>query len=359
MSQKIKFYPLGNAETCLLELGNGEKLLFDYADVYSGKSDDARYDIKSELSDIKSFKVVMFSHPHDDHTKGASEFFFLDHHQKYQSSERAKIEELWVSAAFILDTELEPGSDAKILRQEARHRLKNGYGIKVFAATDGLKEWLDDQGVDFESVKHLIVHAGETVNTEELGEEIQVFVHAPFSDDCDDVQDKNDPSIVMQIRLFNGNRETNIIMTGDVTYKVLDRIVDISKEHGNEEYLSWDIYDIPHHCSYSALNGEKEKGERIIEPTENIKWLLGQHSAGAKMIASCDKITETTSPPHIIAKRAYEKYGCGKVLATMENKKLNDVSPSPIEIKIDELGVTKTEMNEQFHYFKKSAPRAG
>lgn len=31
MSQTLTFYPLGNAETCLLELGNGAKLLFDYA----------------------------------------------------------------------------------------------------------------------------------------------------------------------------------------------------------------------------------------------------------------------------------------------------------------------------------------
>lgn len=31
MSQTITFYPIGNAETCLLKLGNGKKILFDYA----------------------------------------------------------------------------------------------------------------------------------------------------------------------------------------------------------------------------------------------------------------------------------------------------------------------------------------
>ena len=76
MAQKLTFYPLGNAETCLLELQSGAKLLFDYATMNDGSETDERYDIKKELSSIKEFDVVMFSHAHDDHTKGSSEFFY-------------------------------------------------------------------------------------------------------------------------------------------------------------------------------------------------------------------------------------------------------------------------------------------
>ena len=94
----------------------------------------------------------MFSHAHEDHTKGASDFFYLDHAQKYQSNSRAKIKELWVSAAFLLDTDLDNGSDAKIIRAEARHRLKNKYGIKVFAAPDSLSNWLKDQDIALDDV---------------------------------------------------------------------------------------------------------------------------------------------------------------------------------------------------------------
>ena len=50
-------------------------------------------------------------------------------------------------------------------------------------------------------------------------------------------------------------------MTGDTPYQVLDKIVDISRENENVEYLDWDIYDIPHHCSYTGLN---EKGEKDV-----------------------------------------------------------------------------------------------
>lgn len=207
MAQYFTIYPLGNAETCLLELNNGSKLLFDYAAMNDGSSSDARFNIEDELSSIKEFDVVMFSHAHEDHTKGASDFFYLDHAQKYQSDTRVKIKELWVSAAFLLDTDLENHSDAKIIRAEARYRLRNKYGIRIFAAPNSLTDWLASQGIAYDDVSDLIVHAGNIMELPDpLRDEMQVFVHAPFSDDSEDVQNKNDPSIVLQVRLFNDNQ---------------------------------------------------------------------------------------------------------------------------------------------------------
>ena len=43
MSQRITFYPIGNAETCLLELNDGSHILFDYAEMNDGSADDKRY----------------------------------------------------------------------------------------------------------------------------------------------------------------------------------------------------------------------------------------------------------------------------------------------------------------------------
>ncbi len=358
MSQTITFYPLGNAETCLLELNDGAKILFDFAHMRTDATDDLRYDIKEALSSIKEFEVVMFSHAHEDHVKGASEFFYLEHAKKYQSDKRAQIKELWVSAAFLLDTDLENQSDAKIIRNEARHRLKNANGIKIFADPDTLKDWLEDQEIDYYDVKHLIIHAGETISISGYEDEIEIFVHAPFSDDSEEVQDKNDPSIVMQVRLFNDEAETNILITGDTPYTVLDKIVDISIEQENEDRLTWDIYDIPHHCSHTGLNKKEDKDTRSITPTENVQWLLEQAQDNAYMVASCEKITEDTSPPHIIAKRAYKQYTASDVsfMATMEHKRLKDSNPSPIVFSIDDNGITLNEIvdSENFAVEKSS-----
>lgn len=362
MAQSLTFYPLGNAETCLLELGNGKKLLFDYAAMNDGSTTDERYDIAKELSIFKEFDVVMFSHAHEDHTKKASEFFYLDHAKKYQSDSRAKIKELWVSSAFLLDTDLENQSDAKIIRDEARYRLKNGYGIKVFASPDSLMDWLEDQEIEYDDVANLIVHAGQLLDLpDSLGDEIQVFVHAPFSDDSEEVQDKNDPSIILQIRLFNDDHETNLLITGDTPYRILDKIVDISKANNNESYLAWDIYDIPHHCSYTGLNEKSEKDVRILTPTDNVQWLLKQSGKSAYTVASCDKVTEETSPPHMCAKRAYEKYTGSdvKFIATMEHISTGGGKPTPIKFEIDSMGLTLKRNNSRENYLKQSAPRAG
>lgn len=362
MAQKFTIYPLGNAETCLLELNSGGKLLFDYAAMNDGSEMDDRFDIKKELSSIKEFDVVMFSHAHEDHTKGASDFFYLDHAAKYQSDNRAKIKELWVSAAFLLDTELDNGSDAKIIRAEARHRLKKKYGIKIFADPDSLRNWLSEQNIAFSDVADLIVHAGNNVElSDTLCDEIKVFVHAPFSDDSEKVQDRNNPSIVLQVRVINKHRETNLLITGDAPYQVLDKIVEISRANKNESYLSWDIYDIPHHCSYTGLNERGEDNAKIITPTEKIQWLLQQSGNSAYMVASCEKVTEETSPPHMCAKRAYEKYSADDVnfLATMEHIPDNGRKPTPIRFEIDSMGLTLKEEHAKQSYFSKSAPRAG
>lgn len=358
MAHKLTFFPIGNAETSLLELDNGKCLLFDFADVYEGAEDDERYDIKKDLSEIQEFQVVMFSHAHEDHTKGASKFFYLDYAKEYQSDSRAKIEELWISAAFLLDTNLENGSDAKIIRQEARHRFKSGYGVRIFGEPEELKKWIDKEEIKYDDVKHLIVHAGDTLSISGAEDEIEIFVHAPFSDDSEEVQDKNDPSIVMQVRLYYGDNEANILITGDTPYAVLDKIVDITKENKNEDKLVWDIYDIPHHCSHTGLNEKDEKDTRIITPTENVQWLLEQAQENGYMVASCKEITEDTSPPHMIAKHAYKKYTASDVsfLVTMEHKRKKDSKPSPIVFTVDDNGITLNEFaNEDSTVVEKSS----
>jgi len=115
MSQKITFYPLGNAESVLLELSNNKNVLFDFADTHSNDVNDKRIDLTKELSGKKSFDVVVFSHAHDDHVKGSKDFFEFDHALKYQGNNRVKIKELWISSAFILDSDLD-SEDARVIR---------------------------------------------------------------------------------------------------------------------------------------------------------------------------------------------------------------------------------------------------
>ena len=49
---KLTFYPLGNADCCLIDLDNGQKLLFDYANMRDSNDDyDLRIDLPVALRD--------------------------------------------------------------------------------------------------------------------------------------------------------------------------------------------------------------------------------------------------------------------------------------------------------------------
>ena len=86
----ITFFPVGNADTCLLTTDGGHRLLFDFASPKNQGNGDKRIDLSQELrnrlaqSRCDYFDVVSFSHLDTDHFAGASEFFHLEHAKKYQ-----------------------------------------------------------------------------------------------------------------------------------------------------------------------------------------------------------------------------------------------------------------------------------
>src|SRR6266567_4479709 len=130
-THRLTFFPLGNADCCRMDLDGGRQILLDYAAVRDLKDpDDLRCDLAKSLRDeLQSRKrnyydVVAFTHLDDDHVHGSSEFFHLEHAQKYQGAGRIKISELWVPAAAIIEEGCE--DESRIIRQEARHRLKLG-----------------------------------------------------------------------------------------------------------------------------------------------------------------------------------------------------------------------------------------
>lgn len=107
---KVTFFPLGNADCSRIDSEAGKKILFDYAATRSADDEyDVRIDLASELrADLKlakrnDYDVVAFTHLDKDHICGTSDFFYLEHAAKYQTSGRIKIHELWVPAAAIIE----------------------------------------------------------------------------------------------------------------------------------------------------------------------------------------------------------------------------------------------------------------
>jgi len=345
---KVTFYPLGNADCCKVDLDNGRKLLFDYAHPKSADDEDPRIDLANELrEDLKSakrdyFDVVAFTHADDDHIRGSSEFFYLEHAKKYQEEDRIKIRELWVPAAMITEEGAE--GEARILRTEARYRLKNGKGIRVFSRPQRLKDWLEKEGLTVQDREALITDAGRLAPgfTKEP-DSLEFFVHSPFAKSQNGgLVDRNESALILHATFFTDSTTTRMWIIGDSTHEVLTDIVDITESHDREDRLEWDIYDIPHHCSYLAIG--PEKGEEKTEPAEKVKSLMSKGSRGGLLIGSSDPIPindENDQPPHRQAANYYKEVAkdiVGQFKVTMEHPKTS--RPEPLVITVDKFGAT-------------------
>lgn len=360
-THQIIFYPVGNGDTTQIALSKGRRVLFDFC--HRDKAEDTdtpEIDLKARLredlnaADRDYFDVVAFTHADLDHIQGSTEFFELQHAKKYQGDGRVKIRELWVPAAMLLE---EADKDHQteefvLLRQEARHRLLEGKDILVFSKPQALADWLEPllkaRGESASARDHLFIDAGTIVPGFTLANDgVEFFCHSPFIKHCDEGDIiRNSAALVFNVR-FNANGSTyDYLEIGDAEYCDLEDIVNTTRYHKNEDRLAWDLFNIPHHCSYRALNEDKGKDETVPTPLVKDLLLMGKSDA---YIVSCSKPVpdvkdsyEQIQPPHIQARKAYERYlkevGGRKFLVTMEEPNANN--PEPMTFEIGSGGVT-------------------
>lgn len=375
---QVIFYPVGNGDTSQVVLENGKRILLDFRHLAKSESDDdpaidLKARLRQELQDTGkgAFDVVAFTHGDSDHICGSTEFFELRHSATYQGGDRTPIQELWVPAAMVLE---EAGHDNRsdefiLWRQEARHRLREGEGIRVFSKPQKLKEWFDKNDISFESRKHLITDAGQLAPGFTLDTDgVEVFCHSPFVKHVDGGDDlRNSCSLIFNIRFKAGSNTFDFLAIGDSDWEVLEDIVKTTRAHENDDRLKWDLFNIPHHCSYKALSDDK--GATETEPKPLVKDLLLSGKAGAYIVSSSRPIKDTVAareqdqPPHIQARKCYERYlrdvGGTQFLVTMEEP--STASPEPIVFNIGSNGITREKkiLSAPAILVSSPAPRAG
>lgn len=360
---KATFFPIGNADCTLIETANGKLILVDYGNMASGEDDDNRVDLSTELAKILNDKgrdyidVVAFTHLDKDHYNRFSEFFFLDHATKYQDETRIKINELWVPASIIIEYGSQVAGEGDILRAEARYRFIEKSGIRVFSKPELLKDWLDEKGEDLESRLSLISTAGNTVEGFTVENDgIEIFIHAPFTADIDEQEgdeiNRNDTSLIMQVTfLVESGKDFKLMLGADSASSVWEDIIKVTEYYNNENRLEWDMFKLPHHCSYRSLNEDKDNWEATFEPTEPVKRLFSDYARDKCIIISSSNSIEdnqdTTQPPHKEAAEYYKKVAevkDGEFIVTMESP--SKENPSALEIQISSTGYTKSYSNK-------------
>lgn len=375
---KIIFYPVGNGDTSQIILENGKRLLFDFRHQKKSEADGSKdFNLKKHLKDELDkeqrdyFDVVAFTHGDSDHICNSTEFFELLHAAKYQGDGRIKIKELWVPAAMILETATnDEQSDEFILwRQEARYRLKQGKGIRVFSKPEKLKQWLEDNDLHVDDRRSLITDAGQLVPNFSLNVDgVEFFCHSPFIKhiDGDDIM-RNEAALIFQVRFEVCGTRFNYFATGDSEHEVLADIVNTTRYHGNDDRLDWDLFSLPHHCSYLTLG--PDKGDRETIPIDRVDELLLHGQKDAYIVSSSNPIGsdkaayEQQQPPHIQAKNTYvnylQKIRGRRFLVTMEEP--SESRPQPIVFEISKNGgkLASTKIVGVASIISSVPPRAG
>jgi hypothetical protein len=361
-AHKVLFYPVGNGDTSQIVLSGGRRVLFDFCHRRNGEDKecpliDLKSRLKEELKSAKRdyFDVVAFTHADVDHICGSTEFFELQYAAKYQGEGRVKIKELWVPAAILLEeaSNDQQSDEFVILRQEARYRLLEGKDILVFSKPKALVDWLTpklkERGESPSARDHLFVDAGKLVPGFSLAKDgVEFFCHSPFIKHCEDGSDviRNRAALILNVRFRVDGATYDFLQVGDAEWDVLEDIVKTTRDHKNDDRLAWNLYNIPHHCSYLALSDEK--GDKETTPKPLVKELLLQGKKDAYLVSSSKPIPdakdlyEQIQPPHIQARKAYERYlrevGGRKFLVTMEEP--NATRPEPLEFEVTSGGVS-------------------
>lgn len=354
---QIVFYPVGNGDTSQIILENGKRILFDFrhlerTETGEGPEINLRDRLKDELKEAKkkSFDVVAFTHSDKDHIENSTEFFELLYADKYKGDGRIKIDELWVPAAMILETASndQQSSEFVIWRQEARYRLKEGKGIRVFSKPEKLKDWLKENNLTLESRRHLITDAGSIAPGFTLGNDgVEFFCHSPFIKHVDETENlRNEAALVFNVRFKAGTKTFDYLAVGDSEWEVLEDIVQTTKDHGNDDRICWDLYNIPHHCSYLALSDDKGKTETMPKPLIKELLLCGKESgylvSSSHPMENTEAGREQAQPPHVQAKKCYQSHlkeiKGAKFVTTMEEP--NSKKPEPLTFNVDSDGIT-------------------
>ena len=345
---KLTFYPVGNADTFVIDLAGGEKFVFDYANRRTGEEGDKRCDLPAELrKDLggrADYDVAVFTHLDLDHYDGMTDFFYLEHDKKFQGKTpdgktRIKMNTMWVPAAVLTEDLEDDEEESRDIQKEAWHRLKNRTGILVFSRPDSLKDAIEKRGIKFGDVKHLIIDAGRTVpGYTQSKHGVEFWVHSPHASrqNDDELVDRNDHAIVLLAAFKVGGIETKVQLFADVTHEVIADIVNVTKKHKNEARLEWHVFKIAHHSSYLSLG--PDKGKTKTEPVAEVVWLFEEqgHAKGI-IVSTSDPIPsgDTVQPPHRQAAKYYEDVVAelkGRMKVTMEYPKESDPKPLVIEI---------------------------
>lgn len=340
-TNRITFFPAGNGDSTLIEADN--KIILTDLHYRNSAEDEGEpeYDFSQDLQDAcyqskRKYHLSLFvlTHPDKDHLGGFTKLFYCGDPSKY--AERPKeddklilIEEMWISS-YAADPSYETDASKPVF-DEINRRMK-------------LKS---DKDLDGNRIR--VIEAKETtVAIQNFSANIGAFLLAPTKNESEvpeaeseeDQPSCNDTSLVMRWLIKVDGGENKILLGGDATVEVWDRIWKSHKK--NTDKLGWHVLLAPHHCSRGAMARKNDQDK--YDYSDDALSALGEACGDGFVVASCKEIKRNDdNPPSWEAKQKYLGILKNQKAANHESRFLNpdthkDGKPEPVIFDLSKTG---------------------
>lgn len=325
MTCTISFFPVGNGDMTLVELESGRKILIDLniratADDPDDETPDVaemlRGRLKRDSEGRRHVDTLLISHPDKDHCTGLCEHFHLGPPDEWSAkADKIFIREIWSSPMVFRRASRNHVlcDDAKAFNSEARRRVQR------FRKTGGLVVDGDrililgeDEDGKTDDLKSILIHVDQEFSrvNGQNDESMTARLLGPLpkeDDDDEEVLSKNNSSTILRFSLAGDHisDKCRFLTGGDAEVAIWEKLW--QSHRWRSEWLSYDILQVPHHCSWHSLSYDSwsKLGEEA-EVCKDARNALSQARDGSTIVASSDPIKDDDSdPPCIRAKREY------------------------------------------------------
>ena len=326
MPASITFFPVSNGDMTLICLDNGQTILIDCnirgdADNEEDDTPDVASDLRDRLKqDARGRRYVdafLLSHPDRDHVGGLRNHFHLGPPDEWsEDDDKICIAEMWSSPTVFRRASANNPlcEDAKAWAKEARRRVKR-FREDGLDTAEGDRMLIMGEDVDgkTDDLPNIVVKLDDTMtacNRIEAGV-FKARLLGPLTTDSGGDEEeftKNDSSVILRFSLKGGgiSDRCRFLTGGDAGVAIWQRLWKRHEEE-NSDWLTYDILQTPHHCSWRSLSFDRwsELGENV-KVDSDARNALSRTRKGAVIIASSKPIKkDDDNPPHERAKREY------------------------------------------------------
>jgi hypothetical protein len=326
MASKITLFPVGNGDMTLIETDTGRKILIDTnIRAAADDPDDDTPDVASMLRERLERDVegrlfvdaLLVSHPDKDHCTGLRKHFHLGLPNEWsKAADKIFIREMWSSPMVFRRASRNNVlcDDAKAFNSEARRRVEKFRDAGgIVGDGDRILILGNDENGKTDDLTAILVRVDETFSRingqHDWSMTTRLLAPLPKADvdEEEETLSKNHSSTILQIALA-GDQVTDrcrFLTGGDAEVAIWERLW--QRHSWRSDWLSYDILQTPHHCSWHSLSYDSwsEMGEDA-EVSEDARSALSQARDGATIVASSKAIKDDDSdPPCTRAKREY------------------------------------------------------